>query len=272
MGVVVVTGSTRGIGLGLADAFLARGESVFVSGRTAAGVNDAVGALGRKHGAGRVRGVACDVTRAEDLEALWAAAVQAFGAVDVWINNAGGCTATKAYADLTGAEVAEVVDVNVRGTMLGSHTALRGMVRQGRGQIFNMEGWGSRGEWSPGMTVYSTTKRAIGHFTRALAREARGTGVRVGTLGPGMVATDLLVAAWTAGPPEHWRRMRRLFHFVIDPPEPVCAYLTDRVLSNRRTGVHYRWMTPLRLGVRFVQPRYWRRNPLAGTALDAFGG
>jgi NAD(P)-dependent dehydrogenase (short-subunit alcohol dehydrogenase family) len=234
-------------------------------------VERAVAALGRAHGPARVRGVRCDVTRADDVEALWAAAADAFGGVDVWVNNAGACNPTKGYADLAAAEIIGTVDANVRGTMLGAWAAVRGMRRQGGGQLFNMEGWGSRGEWSPGMTVYSATKRAVAHFTRGLVRETRGTGVLVGTLGPGIVATDLLVDAWTGGPPEHWRRVRGLFRWVIDPPEPVCAWLADRVLANTKTGVHFRWATPLRIGARFLQPRYWRRNPLAGTALDTFG-
>ena len=267
----MITGSTRGIGLGLADAFLARGASVVVSGRDPERLHAAVDALHRSHGADRVRGQPCDVTRAEDLEALWAAAAREFGAVDVWVNNAGTCLATTDTADLAADEIAEVVDVNVRGAVLGAHTALRGMLAQGHGQIYTVEGWGSRGEWSPGMTVYSTTKRALAHFARGLVRETRGTRVQVGTLGPGMVATDLLVSAWTRGAPENWRRMRGLFRFVIDPPEPVCAYLAGKVLANRRSGVHFRWMSPLRLGVRVLQPRYWRRNPVAGTALDGFG-
>lgn len=271
MGAIVITGSTRGIGYGLAQAFLERGQSVVVSSRTDADVKRAVLRLGQTHDATRVRGVVCDVTRMDDLNALWTASVEAFGAVDVWINNAGTCPPTKSYMDLHSDEITAAVDTNVRGTMLASHVALTGMAAQGYGQLFSMEGWGSRGEWSSGMTVYAATKRALRHFSDGLARESRDTGVRIGTLGPGMVATDLLVDAWTSGAPANWRRMKRLFHFVIDPPDPVCTYLAGKVLANRRTNVHYRWMNPLRLGVRFFQPHYWRRNPLAGTRLDTFG-
>jgi NAD(P)-dependent dehydrogenase (short-subunit alcohol dehydrogenase family) len=131
-----------------------------------------------------------------------------------------------------------------------------------------MEGWGSRGEISPGMTPYCTSKRALRHFTDSLVQETRGSPVLVGTLSPGMVITDLLVSSYTNGAPENWLRSRRLFNFVIDPPERVCGWLADKVLASSRTGMHHTWMTPLRLLVRFFQPRYWSRNAFAGTALD----
>lgn len=271
MGAIVITGSSRGIGFGLAEAFLARGAPVVISGRNERGVEDAVAALRSKHGDGRVVGRACDVTRADQIEALWDAAAGAFGEVDVWINNAGTCNAAREYVELSVEEVRAVLETNLVGTMLASHVALRGLLRQGRGKLFNMEGWGSRGEWSHGLTPYCTTKRALRYFTDALAREARGAPVSIGTLSPGMVATDLLVSSWARGAPENWLRMRWLFRFVIDPPGPVCAFLADRVLSNRSTGAHYTWMTPWRLLPRFVQPKYWRRKPDAGTALEKIG-
>jgi NAD(P)-dependent dehydrogenase (short-subunit alcohol dehydrogenase family) len=152
--------------------------------------------------------------------------------------------------------------------MLGSHVALRGFLRQGRGQLFNMEGWGSRGERKPGMTPYCATKLALRYFTDAIAREHVQTPVLVGTLSPGMVVTDSLVESYRNGGAASWHRSRWLFNFVIDPREIVCDWLAAKVLANRRTRRHFVWMTPLRLFGRFLQPRYWRRNPVRGTPLD----
>jgi NAD(P)-dependent dehydrogenase (short-subunit alcohol dehydrogenase family) len=270
-GAVVITGSTRGIGYSLADAFLARGCRVAVTGRGAEAVDGAVARLAARHEGARVWGTPCDVTRADQLQGLWDGAAQAFGGVDVWINNAGTCNVARAVAELEAEDIAAVIDTNVRGTMLASRVALRGMLAQRRGKLFNMEGWGSRGEWSAGLTPYCTSKLALRYFSDALAREARGEPVQIGTLSPGMVATDLLVSSWADGAPENWRRMSWLFHFVIDPPEPICAWLAEKVLGNRRTGAHYKWMTPWRLLIRFFQPSYWRRRPVAGTALEKLG-
>lgn len=157
---IVITGSTRGIGFGLARAFCERGCSVVVTGRARDAVDAAVARLG-EHAVGCV----CDVSDAARLESLWAAACDAFGGVDVWINNAGTCNAIRPFVELDAGEVRRVLDTNLYGAMMGSHVALRGMLRQGHGKLFNMEGWGSHGETSPGMAPYSTTKRAIRYFT-----------------------------------------------------------------------------------------------------------
>jgi NAD(P)-dependent dehydrogenase (short-subunit alcohol dehydrogenase family) len=266
--VVVVTGSTRGIGLGLAEAFLSLGCRVVVSGRSAEAVAKTVEELAARHDPARVAGQACDVSVYAQVEALWAAACAAFGGVDVWVNNAGLCNAQLPFVELPPGDIAAIVSTNVAGTMHGAHVALAGMLRQGRGQIFNMEGWGSRGEWLPGMTLYASTKLALRYFSDALSREVRGTPVKVSTLSPGMVVTDSLVSSYQNGAHENWRRMRLLFKFVIDPPGPVCSWLAAKALRNRRNRAHITWMTPLRLIVRFFQPSYYRRNPVAGSPLD----
>lgn len=118
--------------------------------------------------------------------------------------------------------------------MYGAQIALQGMLSQGYGQIFNMHGWGSQGEWSAGMSAYCTSKRAISYFSKALAKEYRQHQVLIGSLSPGMVATDLLISAWQQGDHAHWAKMKTLFKFVIDPAEPVCAYLVDRMCRNTR--------------------------------------
>jgi NAD(P)-dependent dehydrogenase (short-subunit alcohol dehydrogenase family) len=119
------------------------------------------------------------------------------------------------------------------------------------------------------MTPYCATKYALLYFTDQLAREhATTTKVRIGTLSPGMVVTDSLVASYRDGGAASWHRSRWLFNFVIDPREVVCNWLADKVLANERTRAHYVWMTPLRVVGRLLNPRYWRRNPVAGTPLD----
>src|SRR5688572_27871885 len=122
--VVVITGSTRGIGFGLARAFLERGCSVVVSGRTTEAVARSIERLG---GGDRLAGRACDVSDAGQVQALWDEAVRAFGRVDHWINNAGTCNRLRPFVELSPEEIAEVVQANVLGTMNGSHVALLGM-------------------------------------------------------------------------------------------------------------------------------------------------
>ena len=86
---IVITGSSRGIGYGLAEAFLERNCQVMVAGRSQASTAKAVAQLEAKYGDARVSGHACDVSCPDQVQALWDAAKAEFGQIDIWINNAG---------------------------------------------------------------------------------------------------------------------------------------------------------------------------------------
>jgi short-subunit dehydrogenase len=209
-GCIVITGSSKGIGLGLAQAFLEQQQAVVISGRNSTDLQRTLQQLQHRFPAALIHAVTCNVTQIHELQTLWDEAIQHFGAVQIWINNAGSCTATLDFKDLAAADIQTVVQTNILGSMFGSQVALNGMLAQGYGQIFNMEGWGTRGEWSAGMTVYATTKRAVGYFSQALFKETKQTNIQVGTLSPGMVATDLLVSSWQNGDVQHWNKKTKL--------------------------------------------------------------
>ena len=257
---IVITGATKGIGRGLAEALLARGCAVTICGRDAAGVDKAVAELGAKHEPERVAGRVCDVGSYEDVAALWDAAVARFGQVDVWINNAGTSNVQKLFAELDPASLESTVRANVLGTMNGSRVALEGMVRRGSGALYNMEGYGSDGARSLGMAVYGSTKVAVRYLTRSLADETRATGVQVCTLSPGVVPTELLVSVYAEGDSARWARQRWLFKFIADPVDVVCPWLADAVLANKKTDVRLAWMTVMKAALRFFMPRYHRRD------------
>ena len=116
MKTIVITGSTRGIGAGLAKEFLALGCRVVTSGRTDESVATALAALNADHGSDRVVGFACDVASCQDVEALWDQSVEAFGAIDIWINNAGISHPQLAPWEQTLDRTKAIVDTNILGT------------------------------------------------------------------------------------------------------------------------------------------------------------
>ena len=118
MKTVVVTGSTRGIGLGLAENFLKRGCKVVVSGRNQVAVDHVVGRLAEEYGADNVAGAACEISDADSVQGLWDAAAAAFGSVDVWINNAGVSSARVNLKDADPADISSVVNINLAGLLL----------------------------------------------------------------------------------------------------------------------------------------------------------
>ena len=196
---VVITGSTQGLGFGYASEFLKRGHNVVVSGRTQAGVEAALERLAADSaaGGGRVIGVACEVSRMQDVQDLWDHAVAAFGRVDIWLNNAGYARTGVAFIDNTPAQIEAMVRANVIGSINAAQVAVAGMARQGGGQLYlTLGGGGASGRVVPGMAVYSTTKRAVKYLAGALVkerREARDDSIRIGTISPGVNVTEGLL-------------------------------------------------------------------------------
>ena len=140
MKTVVITGSTKGIGLGLAKAFLKRGCSVVISGRNQQRLEQEVHGLREEYGKDKVLGQICDVTDIHQVEALWDASKQKFGKVDIWINNAGVTHSTKPLLELDPAEIAPVINTNVIGLIYGSQVALKRMTEQGFDSISDVRG------------------------------------------------------------------------------------------------------------------------------------
>jgi short-subunit dehydrogenase len=126
--------------------------------------------------------------------------------------------------------------------------------------VFLFEGFGSDGMTSPGLTVYGATKRALRYFTAALARECRGSPVLVGSLSPGLVATDLLVYSSRSADPAEWARARRVMNILADRVETVTPWLADQALANRRQGARIAWLTRRKAAWRFMTAAFNRRD------------
>jgi NAD(P)-dependent dehydrogenase (short-subunit alcohol dehydrogenase family) len=255
--VVVITGSTKGLGLGMAGAFLSRGCRVVVSGRHPESVAQAIATLAQGAVDPQVIGFSCDVRDAKQVEALWDSAIEAFGMVDIWINNA---AINSIEQDLWQQEVDTidaVIHTNLLGTLYGTRVAVRGMTAQGRGQIYNLEGWGSGNERRRGSTLYGTSKAAIGYLSRSVAAELDSTPVQLGTINPGIVPTELLTLSIRPGQEAKVKRFINLFG---DRVETVAPALVDRALANRANGRRIIWLSPTRMLGRLLLAPFRRRQ------------
>ncbi len=259
MKTIVITGSTRGIGYGLADAFLDLGCAVTVSGRTAAAVEGAVVALSAKHPPENVFGHPCDVTHFDQVQGLWDAASACFGRIDVWINNAGISNFQMPVWEYPPELIEAVIGTNLVGAMYGARVALKGMLAQGSGSLYNMEGLGSDGRRVPGLTLYGTTKSGLRYLTDALVEETKDTPILVGALRPGMVMTELVTRQY-GDRPEDWERVKRIFNILADRVETVAPWLARRVLDNERTGVRFNWLSRTKLMMRFLTAPFAKRT------------
>ena len=256
---IVITGSTRGIGRGLAHELLARGCRVAVSGRTAAAVAQAVQELASDHDPARVAGAACEITDPDQLRELWRAAADAFGTVDVWINNAGVSAERRPLWEQSDEELRRVVETNLTGTLFGLKVPVAAMIEQGHGQVWMTEGFGSDGATQPGMAAYGATKRAVRYLQRALRKDTADTPVQICTVSPGIVVTDLLTGDYDLAS-ESWQRAKRIFNILGDRVETVTPWLAEHILAADKPGSRVAWLTRRKAFARFMLASLRKRD------------
>ncbi len=256
---IVITGSTRGIGFGLAHEFLQHGCCVMINGRSQSAVDAAVNDLAGRHEPDRVGGCPADMTVYDQVQTLWDQAVARFGHIDIWINNAGVAHPDVEFWNLPVDTVDITVGINLIGLMYGSRVAINGMLEQGGGFLYNMYGFGSTGRFRVGMSIYGSTKRAVNYFTEALVKELAGQPVKVGSLSPGMVVTDLVSNQYKERP-QDFQRAKDAFNLLGDRVETVTPWLVDRILSNDRSGADIHWLTGPKLFGRLLMGRFRKRD------------
>ncbi len=257
---IVITGSTRGIGRGLAASFLDQGCRVLISGRTQEAVLGAIDDLRIHHPEGEISGIVCDVTDPENVQALWDRGVEAMGAVDIWINNAGVSGPQGSIWTLPFDAICTVVETNILGAILGSQVAVRGMLEQGQGALYNMLGMGSDGRTHAGLVPYGMSKAALAYFTRGLVQETKDTPLIIGSLQPGMVITDMIMDQYQ-DKPEEWERVKKIFSIIASRVEDVAPWLVDKVLSNNKSGAAFSYSSSLKLAWRFLSAPVIKRDP-----------
>jgi NAD(P)-dependent dehydrogenase (short-subunit alcohol dehydrogenase family) len=207
--VVVVTGAgrPRGLGQAIARAFASSGAHVVLAdlGRTqgsqfpAHGVAttddmEQVAAELRALGDGDVETIVCDVRDEAQVEALVARTVTRFGAVDVFVNNAGIGYLMAPVQDVTEADWDAVLDVNLKGAFLGTKHAARQMIAQGRGgRIINISSQGGK-SGVPHASAYVSSKHGVVGLTRTAAIDLGPHGITVNAVCPNHVTTGL--GAW----------------------------------------------------------------------------
>jgi NAD(P)-dependent dehydrogenase (short-subunit alcohol dehydrogenase family) len=262
---IVITGGTRGIGRGMAEEFVRRGHDVVISGRDAAAVERAATEI-EATGSGRCTGAAGEISLAATHEALWSLAVERFGPVDIWVNNAGMTNRKQKLDQVPPEEVQAVVSANLTGLINGCRVAIAGMLEQGKGKIFNMEGFGSDGMTQEGMTTYGATKRAVRYVTDSLAKEYADSPLIIANLSPGIVVTEFVTRDLYAHDPEELNKRKKFLNLLADRVETVAPALVDGMLALDKNGGAVRWMTPTQALGRILVSPFRKRDPFAEPA------
>jgi NADP-dependent 3-hydroxy acid dehydrogenase YdfG len=163
------------------------------------------------------------------------------------------------FWDLQPELIDSLVHTNIQGVMYGTRIALQGMLAQGFGAMYIMEGLGSDGRTIKGLSLYGTTKAAVAYLAKSLAKDVQDTPVIVGSLRPGMVITDLILEHYQ-GREEEWNRFKRVLNIFGERVETVTPWLAQRILSNTKSGSCIKWLTTWRLIRNLISASLHRRN------------
>ena len=234
MAIALVTGGTRGIGFAVAQALLARGDAVVVTGTSDESAQRAEKALAAEaNDATRVMGVTCDVRDRAAVQRAVATVVQRFGGLDVLVNNAGVGVGAPISA-LAEEEWHRLIDTNLTGIFHCCQAAIEPLKARGGGWIVNVSSLAGKNPFAGG-AAYCATKAGVDAFSEALMQELRYDGIRVSYVCPGSVATGFSGRAPESG--AEWK-----LH-----PDDVARVIVDLLSHTARS-------LPSRIEIRPSQP------------------
>lgn len=185
--VIVITGASSGLGEATARLLSAQGASLVLGARRAERIQAVADELSA-HG-GKALAIATDVTDPDQVQRLVDAAVQAYGRIDVLINNAG----VMPHSPLERRKIEDwnrTIDVNIKGVLYGIAAALPAMQRQKSGHIINVSSVAGH-KVRPNNAVYAATKHAVLALSEGLRQEVKPYNIRTTVISPGAVATEL---------------------------------------------------------------------------------
>ena len=263
MKTVVITGSARGLGLCMAKVFRMNNFNVVISDLREESLAAAEEELLRVNGNGKVSHFICDVTKSSDISNLIKKTIEEYNEIDIWINNAGVNQPDKALWELSEKEIDLVLDIDLKGAVMGSKLVMEEMLKNHKGAIYNIEGYGSNDAMMLGLNMYGTSKRAITHFTQALAKEneERNTGIIIGRLSPGIMITDFITNALGNGEKiELPEKTKKVYNILGDYPDVVSEFLVTEMIKNTKNNAHINWLTNGKAAWRFMTAGFNKRD------------
>jgi NADP-dependent 3-hydroxy acid dehydrogenase YdfG len=237
--VVVITGASSGLGEATARLLSAEGASVVLGARRVERLKALADELTGK--GGKALAVATDVTDRGQVQALIDAAIDAFGRVDVLINNAG----LMPQAPLERLKVDEwdrMVDVNIKGVLYGIAAALPHMQRQKSGHVINVSSVAGH-KVGPGFTVYAATKHAVRALSEGLRQEVKPYNIRTTVISPGAVATELPESVTE---PDVAERLRKFYAEVAIPADSFARAVAFAIAQPEEVDINEILFRPTR--------------------------
>ena len=183
----IVTGGTKGIGRGIAEALMSEGASVSVSARHRDEIDEAVAQLNQS-GSGRAIGFVCDIREHDQVKSLINHTVKELGGLDILINNA-GIGIFETVEQTSPEDFRAVLETNLFGVFYCCHEAIPQMKKRGGGYIINISSLAGANP-HPRMAAYNASKFGLNGFSEALMQEVRHDNIKVSYIMPGSVNTE----------------------------------------------------------------------------------
>ena len=262
MKTVVITGSARGLGLEMAKEFRKNEFNVVISDLQEEKLLEAKSELEKIEAKGEILEVTCDVTKEEDLQRLMDTAVEKFDVIDIWINNAGVNQPMVPIWEVETEKINRLVDIDLKGAMIGSKIAMKQMIKQGHGQIYGIEGYGSNDAMMLGLSVYGTSKRGLTYFLKALAKEVeeKKLNIQIGLLSPGIMITNFITHSVGDEEFELPEKTKKVYNILGDYPNVITKFLVGKMIENKKNGVRINWLTNRKAAFRFMTSSFNKRN------------
>lgn len=262
MKTVVITGSSRGLGLEMAKCFRSKNFNVVISDLFKKDLESARKELLKIKGHGDIDYFVCDITKESDIVNLINEVKDKYSVIDFWINNAGINQPDKMIWEINTEEIDKMFQVDLKGTIIASKLIAKVMIEQDNGSIYNVEGHGSNDAVIPGLSIYGTAKRGVTYFTTALAKELESihANVMVGRLSPGIMITDFIVNSFRNKKIELSDKNKKVYNILGDYPDVVAKYLVNKMIINTNNNVKINWLTNRKAALKFMLSSFNKRD------------
>jgi gluconate 5-dehydrogenase len=250
--IVLVTGGSRGIGRAIAEGFAGRGATVVICSQSQQSVETAISEMQAANL--QVTGLVCDVSREDQIADTVASVLGTHGRIDTLINVA-GVNRRKRAETVTVEDYDFILDTNLRGAFLMAQAVGRQMIEQKSGVLINVE---SLNTWMPlrGVLPYAISKFGMQGMTRGLALEWGRHGIRVNSLAPGFILTDLTRKLWSDPGMQDWNSQNAPLGRLGQPADmvgtavflasPASAFMTGQTLYvDGGFSAGWNWPIPL---------------------------
>lgn len=263
MKTVVITGSARGFGLELNKFFRKVNYNIVICDINENEIQNAKEELEKIKSKGKILSFKTDITKESEVDFLIKNVLEETKTIDIWINNAGVNQLNTPIWETDKKALDRLIDIDLKATIMCSQKIMNVMIKQKKGQIYNVEGHGSNDALIMGLSLYGTAKRAVTYFTEALAYEAekQNTNILIGKITPGIMITNFIKTSLGDGEKiELDEKTKKIYNILGDYPETIAEFMVEKIIKNTKNNVKFVWLTNKRAAWRFMTSGFNKRD------------